>query len=144
MLMVGVIKYHKEPPTHKFAWLFNKVVMWGHITNTLYLHLQKTNGRQGADLEWEVPIRKATLSFNHVTNVKSRDNLKNLCFHYHKTYGQQTWQGASLWVEDENSNIKNLFKALTNKTVIKIKNIIYLVYNRDPVIVLRFFRQSRQ
>ena len=41
--------------------------------------------RQGADLQWEVSIPKA---FEHVTNLKSRDNLENLYFHYHKTYGR--------------------------------------------------------
>ena len=46
---------------------------------------------------------------------------------------------------NENSNVKNLFNALTNKTLIQIKKYyIYLVYNRDPVIILNFFRQSHQ
>ena len=68
----------------------------GHVRscdklNALYLHLQKTYEHQitqGADLQWQAPIVKATWPFDHVTNVRSRDNLKNLYFHYHKCYGQ--------------------------------------------------------
>ena len=55
------------------------------------LHLQKTHGHQarlGADLQWETPTINATWPFDYVTNVRSRDNLKNLHFHYHKTNGQ--------------------------------------------------------
>ena len=59
--------------------------------NISYLHLQKTHGHQtnvGADLQWEAHILKVTWTFDHVTNVKSRDNQENSYFHYHKTYGQ--------------------------------------------------------
>ena len=48
------------------------------------------NTKQGkvfAYSEREVSIFKATWSFDCVTSVKSRDDLKNLCFHYYKTYG---------------------------------------------------------
>ena len=67
--------------------------------NTLYLHLQKTNKhhtRQGSDLQWEASILKATWPFDYVTNVRPRNNFKNLYFHYHKSYGQETWLGANL------------------------------------------------
>ena len=72
MVMKGQIKYIK------------------YKLNTLYLHLQKTcehKTRQGADLQWEAPTFKAAWPFDHVTNVRLLDNLKNLYFHYHKTYG---------------------------------------------------------
>ena len=42
-------------------------------SNMLYFHLQNTHGnetRQDADLQWEAPILKATLPFDHLTNVK--------------------------------------------------------------------------
>ena len=68
---------------NKFSQPLNEVVRWGHVTNyftflhesnySKYLHLQKTHGhqtRQGADLQWEVPILKATWFFDQVTNVK--------------------------------------------------------------------------
>ena len=42
--------------------------------------------RQGADLQWEAPILKATWPFDHVGNVRLRDNFKNL--HYRKSYDQ--------------------------------------------------------
>ena len=82
----------QRAPTHKFTQPLNRVVMWDHVNlNTLTLHLQKTHGhqaRQGADLQWETHTINATWPFDHVTNVRSRDNLKNLHFHYHKTNGQ--------------------------------------------------------
>ena len=40
---------------------------------------------QGADLQCEAPIYKATRLFDYVMNVRFRDNLKNLYFHYRKT-----------------------------------------------------------
>ena len=38
----------QEAHTHKFAWPFNVVVIWGQMTklNALYLHLQNTHGHQ--------------------------------------------------------------------------------------------------
>ena len=68
----------------------------GHVKsrdklNTLYLHLQKTHNhqiKQGTDLKWEAPIYKATWPFDHLTNLKSRDDLKNLFFHCHKSCDQ--------------------------------------------------------
>ena len=64
----------------------------GHLrsrekSNT-YLHLQKTREHQITDLQWESPILKAIWPFDHVTNERSLDSLKNLYFHGHKTYGQ--------------------------------------------------------
>ena len=59
--------------------------------NTLYFHMKKTHRhqtRQGADLQRDVLILKATLFFDQVTNVKSLNDLKNMYFHYHKTFGQ--------------------------------------------------------
>ena len=91
--LIRVETYHKEfAPIN----LHNHSMRGGPArlrdkSNTLYLHLQKTNGhktRPGADLQWEAPILKATWPLHQVTNVKSGDNLKNLQFHYHKTYGQ--------------------------------------------------------
>ena len=68
---------------------------WGgpvrsHDKLNTYLQLQKSHGhqrRQVADLQWGDPILKATQAFDHVTNVKSSDNMKNVYFHYHKAYG---------------------------------------------------------
>ena len=37
------------------------------------------------DVEWEAPILKARWTIDHVTNS---ENLKNLYFHYHQSYGQ--------------------------------------------------------
>ena len=77
-------------PIHMFS-------QWGgHVRsrdnlNALYLYLQKTHEhktRQGADLQSEALIRKATWTFDYVTNIRSRNNFKILCFHYHKSYGQ--------------------------------------------------------
>ena len=59
--------------------------------NALYLQLQKTHKhptRQVVDLQGEAPIFEATWYFDHVTNGRSSDNLKNLYFYYHKTYDQ--------------------------------------------------------
>ena len=68
----------------------------GHVRshdklNTLYIHQQNTYKYQikkGVDLQWEALIFNATCSYDHVTNVRSRVNLKNLYFNYLKTYGQ--------------------------------------------------------
>ena len=63
--------------------------------NTLYFHLQKIYGhqtRQGAVLLWEAPTLKAISPIDDMTNVTSRDNLKNVhfsllkSFHFRKTY----------------------------------------------------------
>ena len=40
------------------------------------------------DVEWEAPIFKARWTTDHVTNRGPRENLKNLYFHYHQSYGQ--------------------------------------------------------
>ena len=58
--------------------------------NKLKLHLQKKHAlqtRDGADLRWEATTLKAKLPFDHVTNVRSHDNMKKLYHHFHKTYG---------------------------------------------------------
>ena len=55
-----------------------------------YLYFQRTHWQQngqGTDLPWEVPNIIATWLFDHVTSTRSRDNLKNLNLHLHKTYG---------------------------------------------------------
>ena len=57
---------------------------------TTYLHLQKAPGhqyKQSADIPREDSTLKTTKPFDHFTNVKSRDNLKNVYLHLHKTYG---------------------------------------------------------
>ena len=36
------------------------------------------------------PTIKATWSFNHVANMRSRVNLKNLYIYFHEAYGHQT------------------------------------------------------
>ena len=59
--------------------------------NTQYLHLQinyEHQGKQGADLLWKILIFQTTWPFDHVSNVRSQDNLKNFYFHYRKTYDQ--------------------------------------------------------
>ena len=81
----------QRAPNQKFACLLNEVVIWGHVTNILYLHLKKTHEyqtTQGADLQWEAPILKVTWPFDHVANVRSRNNFENLYFHYQNSYGQ--------------------------------------------------------
>ena len=63
-------------------------VMW-HIKYFIST-LQRTHEHQteqGTDLPWEASTYKATWPFDHVTNVRSRDNLKNLCLHFYKSYG---------------------------------------------------------
>ena len=57
---------------------------------TTYLHLQNAHGhryKQSADIPWEDSTLKTTKPFDHFTNVRSRENLKNLYLHLHKTYG---------------------------------------------------------
>ena len=57
----------------------------------LKLHLQKKHGlqtREVADLRWAATTLKAKLPFDHVTNVRSRDNMKKLYLHFHETYGR--------------------------------------------------------
>ena len=57
--------------------------------NTLYLHLERTNGnqtRQGDDLTWEALIMKTTWPLDHVTKAMSHATLKNLYLQLHKTY----------------------------------------------------------
>ena len=71
----------QEAPTHKFVLPLSEVVMWEHVTN-------RHQFKQGASLLWKVPILKAVWPFYHVTNLSSRNNLKNLYFYYHKTYSQ--------------------------------------------------------
>ena len=47
--------------------------------NISYLHLKKTQGhrnRQGADLPWVAPTLSDTWPFDHVTILRSPDNLK--------------------------------------------------------------------
>ena len=83
--LIGVGDIFKGNPTHKFTWFLNEVFMWGHMTNKISVPALQT--RQGADLQWEAPILKATWPFDPVTKVRSRDNLKHLYFYYHKTYG---------------------------------------------------------
>ena len=67
----------------------------GHVRSRdklrTYLHLQRTRGhqtRQGAYLQSGAPIFKATCPFDQVTHERSRDNLKNLYFHFQKAYSQ--------------------------------------------------------
>ena len=55
----------------------------GHVRshgklNALYLHRQKTRGhqtKQGAELQWEVPILNAIGPLDYVINVRSLDNF---------------------------------------------------------------------
>ena len=51
--------------------------------------MQKTHEhpiRQGADLLREIFILKTSWRFDHVTNTRSRDSLKNFYLHFHKIY----------------------------------------------------------
>ena len=55
-----------------------------------YISTQKIHVHQiteGANLPWEARTMKAVWPFDHVTNVGSRDNLRNLYFHFQKSYG---------------------------------------------------------
>ena len=70
-----------------------KTTQWGgpgrsrDKLNPLYFHLQETHGHQtrhAADLQWEASIFKVTWLFDHVKHMESRENLKNLYFHYQK------------------------------------------------------------
>ena len=72
---------------HDRANKVDRKVTWHQI---LHLHLQKIHVHQiteGANLPWEARTMKATWPFDHVTNVGSRDNLRNLYFHFQKSYG---------------------------------------------------------
>ena len=59
---------------------------WGGLVrlcgklNTLYLYLKKAH----RDVLWEAPTIETTRSFNHVTNVRSGGNLKNLYLYFHE------------------------------------------------------------
>ena len=53
--------------------------MWHARLNTLYLHMQTTYGHQiwqGGDWLWQVPTLEITWPFHHMTNMRSRDELK--------------------------------------------------------------------
>ena len=55
----------------------------------LYLHLQKIHKQQArkkGDLSWEAPTIKITWPFDHVTNARSQDNLKNLYLDFPKAH----------------------------------------------------------
>ena len=86
--LIRVVTYRKElppinPQISSMKWSCDHVRerdKW----DTLNLRLQKTHGHQtsqGTDLQWEIPILKATWPFDHVTDEKWRDSLRN--FHYH-------------------------------------------------------------
>ena len=86
--IVSVVKYVKEVSpinSHEPSLSWSCEITW-----SLYHHLQKTHGhqiRRGADLSWEAPTLKAKWTFDHVTKVRSHDNLKNVYLRFHKTYG---------------------------------------------------------
>ena len=97
--LIRVVTYRKEPQLinsddTSMMWLCEVIWQIEYTVSPPTEDPWKPN-RYGADLHWEAPIFKATwpfkaisLIFEHVTNVRSRDNLKNLYFHYQKSYDQ--------------------------------------------------------
>lgn len=59
---------------------------------------------QDANLLWEASTFKAIWPLDHLINVRSRDNLKNLYFHFHKVYVHWTWQAADFSEEALHAN----------------------------------------
>ena len=59
--------------THKYAWQLNRVVLLAHLTNKIYLHLQKMyrhHNRQGVDIVLEAPKHDPSIKWptrGHVT-----------------------------------------------------------------------------
>ena len=90
--LIRVMTYHKElSPIYlrdpMMWWSFE--ILW-QIKYNISLPIKDpwTPNKVRSWYKWEVSIHKAIWSFDHVTNVKSRDNLKNLYFHHYKTYDQ--------------------------------------------------------
>ena len=83
--LLGVVTYSKEIPrinSHDASMRCSCEVTW----QIKYLHLHSKLGKVLTYSE-RLPILKATWPFDPVTNVRSRDNLKQLYFYYHKIYG---------------------------------------------------------
>ena len=62
--------------THKYAWHLNRVVLLGHVTNKIHIHIQKMywhHNRQGDDLMLEAPKHDPLIkwpTWGHVATFK--------------------------------------------------------------------------
>ena len=90
----------KAPPIrlHDPSRRWSREVTWHikYLTSSLQRNHEHQTG-QGADLSCEASTLKANWSFDHVTNARSRDNLKNLYLHLHKFYGFKLGSGRLLY-----------------------------------------------
>ena len=69
---------------------FDRVVLKDHVKKPLNLQYHSAYGNQTGqvdDLPWGAPIHIVTWLEPSGLD-RSRDNMKNLCLHFHKTYGQ--------------------------------------------------------
>ena len=73
---------YQGAPTHKFPKLLNEVFMDIRLGKVLIYSTVRTSYPKGYVTFW------STLTHGHLTNIRSLDYLKNLYFHYHKTYAQ--------------------------------------------------------
>ena len=81
-----VMSYDKVKTFYLHYHIVYGEVTW-QIKNTLYFHLQKTNGHKGKILTYreKLPSLNPQKS-DHMINVRLFDKLKNLYLHFHKVY----------------------------------------------------------
>ena len=97
----GDVTYRKELPpinSHDPSMRCSCEITWHkktHHISTCRRPMDINQTRQGADFQWEAPTFKAAWPFDHVTNVRSLDNLENWYFLYHKINSQWTWKCAN-------------------------------------------------
>ena len=84
--------------TWRVTWLLSNVVLWYHLTKTLYLHYYDAYGHQicqGSKLQrGSHPWRHMALSSHGPP--RSRDKIKRSNLHYNNAYIHQIWQGGKL------------------------------------------------
>ena len=142
----------QRAPANKFTWPFNEVFMWDHMAkkthhiSTCRRPMDINQTRQGADFQWEAPIFKAAWPFDHVTNVRSLDNLENWYFLYHKINSQWTWKCANFRDEAQHTNANFLlgFKWPRNgwwRAIRDVKSTLFPLNNTFSVVSNKFFCQ---
>ena len=71
--------------THKYAWQHNGVVLWEYVTSKLHISICRCIDTTVVKVLLSVRSSQ-TWPFDQVTNVRSRNCLKDLYLHFHKVY----------------------------------------------------------
>ena len=134
------VRYRKELQTkssHSSSMRWCYEVRWQvrYIISSLSEN-QRHKTMKVTNLQWDFPIIKGRWHFDHVTNTRSRGNLKNLYLQLHKTYGHWTWQGADFEEEVQSPNGQVFSDFDRKKNFVFIVLLAFFNYTLDLIILL--------